>query len=71
MEEKINLTDKNISIKTTNGTVVNVTCFYVEDKILEALFLSYLEQENGSIKAGESSLHTMTEPMCSVLGLSK
>ena len=27
MEEKINLTDKNISIKTTNGTVVNVTCF--------------------------------------------
>ncbi len=52
MEEKINLTDKNISIKTTNGTVVNVTCFYVEDKILEALFLSYLEQENGSIKAG-------------------
>ena len=38
MDEKINLTDKNISIKTTNGTVVNVTCSYAEDKTLEALF---------------------------------
>ncbi|MBQ4537515.1 MAG: hypothetical protein II994_07845 [Lachnospiraceae bacterium] len=46
MDEKINLTDKNISIKTTNGTVVNVTCSYAEDKTLEALLLSYLEQVN-------------------------
>ena len=44
MDEKMNLTDKNISIKTTNGTVVNVTCSYAEDKTLEALFLFYLEQ---------------------------
>ena len=44
MDEKMNLTEKNISIKTTNGTVVNVTCSYAEDKTLEALFLSYLEQ---------------------------
>ena len=44
MDEKINLTDKNISIKTTNGTVVNVTCSYAEDNTLEALFLSYLDQ---------------------------
>ena len=28
MDEKINFTEKNISIKTTNGTVVNVTCSY-------------------------------------------
>ena len=48
MDEKINLTDKNISIKATNGTVVNVTCSYAEDKILEALFLSYLEQANAA-----------------------
>lgn len=46
MDEKINLTDKNISIKTTTGTVVNVTCSYAEDKTLETLFLSYLEQAN-------------------------
>ena len=44
MDEKINFTEKNISIKTTNGTVVNVTCSYAEDMTLEALFLSYLEQ---------------------------
>ena len=36
MDEKINLTEKNISIKTTNGTVVNVTYSYAEDKTLEA-----------------------------------
>lgn len=48
MNEKINLTDKNISIKTINGTVVNVTCSYTEDKTLEALFLSYLEQTNAA-----------------------
>lgn len=46
MEEKINLTDKNIKIKITNGTVVNIICSYAEDKTLEALFLSYLEQAN-------------------------
>lgn len=46
MGEKINLTEKNISIKITNGTVVNVTCSYAEDKTLEALFLYYLEQAN-------------------------
>ena len=32
MDENMNLTEKNISIKTTNGTVVNVTCSYAEDK---------------------------------------
>ena len=48
MDEKKNLTEKNISIKTTNGTVVNVTCSYAEDKTLEALFLSYLEQANAA-----------------------
>ncbi len=48
MDEKIDLTDKNISIKTTNGMVVNVTCSYAEDKTLEALYLSYLEQENAT-----------------------
>lgn len=46
MDEEMNLTDKNISIKTTTGTVVNVTCSYAEDKTLEELFLSYLEQAN-------------------------
>lgn len=46
MDEKIKLTDKNISIKTTIGNVVNITCSYAEDKTLEALFLSYLEQVN-------------------------
>jgi hypothetical protein len=48
MGENMNLTEKNISIKTTNGTVVNVTCSYAEDKTLEALFLSYLEQANAA-----------------------
>lgn len=48
MDEKMNLTDKNISIKTTNGTVVNVTCSYAKDKTLEVLFLSYLEQANAA-----------------------
>lgn len=48
MNEKINLTDKNISIKTANGTVVNITCSYAEDKTLEALFLLYLEQANAA-----------------------
>lgn len=48
MDEKINLTEKNISIKTTSGTVVNVTCSYAEDKTLEELFLSYLEQANAA-----------------------
>ena len=46
MDEKMNLIDKNISIKTANGMVVNVTCSYAEDKTLETLFLSYLEQAN-------------------------
>ena len=46
MDEKMNLTDKNIRIKTTTGTVVNIICSYAEDKTLEALFLSYLEQAN-------------------------
>ena len=48
MDEKINLTDNNISIKTAHGTVVNITCSYAEDKTLEALFLSYLEQTNAA-----------------------
>ena len=48
MEEKTNLTDKNISIKTTNGTVVNVTCSYAEDKTLVVLFFSFLEQVNAA-----------------------
>ena len=48
MDEKINLTDKNISIKTTNGTVMNDTCSYAEDKTLEALFISCLEQTNAA-----------------------
>lgn len=48
MDEKMNFTDKNISIKTTNGTLVNVTCSYADDKTLEALFLSYLEQANAA-----------------------
>lgn len=39
------MTDKNIKIKTTRGTTVNIACFYAEDKTLEALFLSYLERE--------------------------
>lgn len=48
MDKKMNLTDKNISIKTTNGTEVNVTCSDAEDKTLEVLFLSYLEQVNAA-----------------------
>ena len=40
------MTDKNIKIKTTRGTTVNVACSYAEDKTLEALFLSYLEHED-------------------------
>lgn len=44
--DKKKMTDKNIKIKTTRGTTVNVACSYAEDKILEALFLSYLEHED-------------------------
>lgn len=43
--DKKKMTDKNIKIKTTRGTTVNIACFYAEDKTLEALFLSYLERE--------------------------
>lgn len=39
------MTDKNIKIKTTGGTTVNVVCSYAEDTTLEALLLSYLERE--------------------------
>ena len=46
MNKKNNVTDKNIKIKTTRGTTVNVVCSYAEDKTLEALFLSYLERED-------------------------
>lgn len=43
--DKKKMTDKNIKIKTTGGTTVNIACSYAEDKTLEALFLSYLERE--------------------------
>lgn len=43
--DKKKMTDKNIKIKTTGGTTVNVVCSYAEDKTLEALLLSYLERE--------------------------
>lgn len=46
MDKKNNVTDKNIKIKTTGGTTVNVACSYAEEKTLEALFLSYLERED-------------------------
>lgn len=46
MDKKNKVTDKNIKIKTTGGTTVNVACSYAEDKTLEALFLSYLEHED-------------------------
>ena len=39
------MADKNIKVKTTGGTTVNVVCSYAEDKTLEASFLSYLERE--------------------------
>lgn len=39
------MADKNIKIKATGGTTVNIACSYAEDKTLEALFLSYLERE--------------------------
>lgn len=51
MDEKMNSTNKNIKIKTTTGTVVNITCSYAEDKTLETLFLSYLEQANATKNA--------------------
>ena len=40
MDEEMNLTDKNISIKTTNGTVVNVTCSYAQ--IVKRIFREFL-----------------------------
>ena len=43
--DKKKMTDKNIKIKTTGETTVNVVCSYAEDKTLEALLLSYLERE--------------------------
>ena len=45
MNKKNNVTDKNIKIKTTGGTTVNIAYSYAEDKTLETLFLSYLERE--------------------------
>lgn len=45
MDKKNNVTDKNIKIKTTGGTTVNIACSYAEDKTLEEFFLSYLERE--------------------------
>lgn len=46
MDKKNKVTDKNIKIKTTGGTTVNIACSYAEDKTLEALLLSYLERED-------------------------
>ena len=46
MDKKNKVTDKNIKIKTTGGTTVNIACSYAENKTLEALFLSYLEYED-------------------------
>lgn len=46
MDKKNKVTDKNIKIKTTGGTTVNIACSYAENKTLEALFLSYLERED-------------------------
>ena len=43
MDKKNKMTDKNIKnikIKTTGGTTVNIACSYAEDKTLEALLLS-------------------------------
>ena len=45
MNKKNNVIDKNIKIKTTGGTTVNIAYSYAEDKTLETLFLSYLECE--------------------------
>ena len=44
--KKNNVTDKNIKIKATGGTTVNIACSYAEDKTLQTLFLSYLERED-------------------------
>mgnify|MGYP003501552564 CR=1 FL=1 len=44
--DKKKMADKNIKIKATGGTTVNIACSYAEDKTLQTLFLSYLERED-------------------------
>lgn len=44
--DKKKMTDKNIKIKTTGGTTVNVVCSYAEDRTLQILIVSYLERED-------------------------
>ena len=44
--DKKKMTDKNIKIKTTGGTTVNVVYSYAEDKTLQTLILSYLARED-------------------------
>lgn len=56
MDEKMNPTNKNIKIKTTAGTMVNVTCSYAEDKdfgsIVFILSGTGKYSENGNVIAG-------------------
>ena len=40
MNKKNNVTDKNIKIKTTGGTTVNIACSYAKDKTLEEADIS-------------------------------
>lgn len=59
MNKKNNVTDKNIKIKTTGGTTVNIACSYAKDKTLECIALEIFLQAEFRVRALEGSCMKM------------